>query len=634
MSTLPLPDDLLAAMARGVSVIVGSRDANGRPSVMRAVGSVVREGGAAITVFLARRQSARLIADLEATGHVAVVFSQPSTHRTLQLKARTVQLRPATADDEPALATYLASMEVEIQAVGLTSAIARAMLSHQLADLVAVSFTPEEAFDQTPGPRAGAPLAAGPVPPPPEPPANTLAPPAGAGPVRADQPLDPPLGAIRACFEGAIPAVMATCGADGVPNVAYISQVSYVDERHVALSFQFFNKTRRNILAHPVATTLMVDPLSGRFLRLHLRYLRTETQGPLFESMRAQLAGIASHSGMEGVFRLLGADVYAVEAVEAVPSELLPAPPPRTGLLGAVRGAAERLARCTSLEEALGATLAVLQEALHIRHAMVLMLDAAGGRLYTVASCGYPRSGVGSELRVGQGVIGVAAREATPVRIGHVTNAALYSQAIRTSFEAQIPDIEPVTEIPYPGLAEPHSQLAVPLLAAGRVLGVLFVESDEDLRFSFEDEDALVAIAGHLGAVIDLTQAAHEAAEAEALAAPGQPAAAEGAALQVRHYAANDSIFIGDTYLIKGVAGAILWKLLRDHEASGRTEFSNRELRLDAALKLPDVSDNLEARLLLLQRRLDEHGAGIAIERTGRGRFRLVLARPVVLQAT
>jgi hypothetical protein len=59
------------------------------------------------------------------------------------------------------------------------------------------------------------------------------------------------LDAIRPCFEGAIPAVMATCAADGTPNVAYISQVYYVDARHVALSFQFFNTTRKNILANP-----------------------------------------------------------------------------------------------------------------------------------------------------------------------------------------------------------------------------------------------------------------------------------------------------------------------------------------------------------------------------------------------
>src|SRR6478672_10464708 len=120
----------------------------------------------------------------------------------------------------------------------------------------------------------------------------------------------PRLADIRPCLEGAVPAVMATCATDGTPNVAYISQVFYVDERHVALSFQFFNKTRRNVLAHPYATVQVVDPRTAAQWRLHLHYLRTETEGALFEGMKAQLAGIASHVGMENVFRLLGSDVY------------------------------------------------------------------------------------------------------------------------------------------------------------------------------------------------------------------------------------------------------------------------------------------------------------------------------------
>lgn len=101
--------------------------------------------------------------------------------------------------------------------------------------------------------------------------------------------------------------------------------------------------------------------------------------------------------------------------------------------------------------------------------------------------------------------------------------------------------------------------------------------------------------------------------------------------MRVRHFAANGSVFVNDAYLIKGVAGAIIWKLLREHLRSGRIEFSNRELRLDRTLGLPEVADNLEARLLLLQRRLQESNTGIRLEKSGRGRLRLCLDKPVVL---
>jgi hypothetical protein len=129
---------------------------------------------------------------------------------------------------------------------------------------------------------------------------------------------------IRPCLEGIIPAIIATCAADGTPNVAYLSQVYYVDPGHVALSFQFFNKTRQNILANPDATLLLLDPHTFAFYRLGIRYLHTQTEGPVFESMRAQLAGIASHSGMADVFELKGADLYAVRGIEPVPGDSLP----------------------------------------------------------------------------------------------------------------------------------------------------------------------------------------------------------------------------------------------------------------------------------------------------------------------
>ena len=61
------------------------------------------------------------------------------------------------------------------------------------------------------------------------------------------------LEAIRDCLEGGVPGNIATVAPDGTPNIAYLSQVQYVDPEHVALSYQFFNTTRRNILASPYA---------------------------------------------------------------------------------------------------------------------------------------------------------------------------------------------------------------------------------------------------------------------------------------------------------------------------------------------------------------------------------------------
>jgi adenylate cyclase len=178
--------------------------------------------------------------------------------------------------------------------------------------------------------------------------------------------------------------------------------------------------------------------------------------------------------------------------------------------------------------------------------------------------------------------------------------------------------------------------MAVPIEAFGRLIGVLFVDSDRDLRFCYDDEDALVAFAGQLGTSMHVLQQEPEG-DAEVVA-PGAPGGAmargpgsPSTPLQVRHFAENDSVFLGEEYLIKGVAGAIFWTLAQDYVSAGRTCFSNRELRLDPRIRLPELSDNLEARLILLKKRLDERSAGVRLEKAGRGRFRLAVSRTLQL---
>jgi len=438
------------------------------------------------------------------------------------------------------------------------------------------------------------------------------------------------LEAIRDCLDGEIPAVIATCSSDGVPNGSTVSQVHFVDASHVALSFQFFNKTHQNILANPVVTVLVVHPVTAARYRLRMQYLRTENAGHLFENMKAKLAGIASHTGMSGVFRLQGADVYQVNAVSAVAGQTVLPTPPRPSLLAAVRSFAEATQRWNDLGELLEGALAQIDAQLGVSHSMIHWLDERGERLYLVASRGYLQSGVGSEIQLGQGVIGVAASARTSIRVTHATAEYTYSRAARESVRHSSLADRLEAEIPAPGLTQPGSQLAVPITVRGRLLGVLYLEHAAESEFGYDEEDAVVAMAQHLGLAAHMVgQSSERTIERRKPPVDASPPA--GQPMAIRHYAADDTIFVDDSYLIKGVAGAILWKLLREFTTTARSEFTNRELRLDPTLPLPGLSSNLEARLILLQRRLAERCPALAIEKTGRGRFRLRASRPVHL---
>ena len=57
---------------------------------------------------------------------------------------------------------------------------------------------------------------------------------------------------------------------------------------------------------------------------IRMRYRRTEDHGEIFDQMDMQLEIIASMTGMEGVFKLRGADIYEVLEVSRLPLIQLP----------------------------------------------------------------------------------------------------------------------------------------------------------------------------------------------------------------------------------------------------------------------------------------------------------------------
>jgi adenylate cyclase len=440
------------------------------------------------------------------------------------------------------------------------------------------------------------------------------------------------LEAIRSCLEGVVPSTLCSVAPDGTPNVTNLSIVYYVDSRHVALSCQFFNKSRANIDRNPRVQVLVVEPQTMRQFRLDLVFERSEQSGALFDRMRARLAAIASLTGMSRVFRLLSADIYQVLECTELATEIAP-PPADAGTrpppgLEAIARLNEALSACADLDSLISGAVDGLAKELGYEHVMLMLVDEAGERLLTMASHGYPSSGAGAEILIGQGPWGVVAQQKRSVRIGQLSRDVRYSEAVRRTVERVEGASALERQITLPEIDRPESLLAVPLLHRGELRGMLGLESGEVLRFGYADEAGVQLVAGHLAVLVEQAlTAADDGSQVGAGSAPPPT----GRRVRVRHHADDDSVFIDDRYLIKGLSGRILHRLLSIHLGDGRSEFSNRELRLDPELKLSTLRDNLETRIILLRRRLEDRRAPLQLVRTGRGQFRLQVGAAVEL---
>lgn len=120
---------------------------------------------------------------------------------------------------------------------------------------------------------------------------------------------------IKPAMQGVLPSHVATCALDGTPNITTVSQVYYVDSDHVALSYQFFSKTIKNIRENPRALAWVISPETLESWDLELEYDHSETSGPVFDAMDMQIEAIASMTGMKGIFKLRAADIYRVISV-------------------------------------------------------------------------------------------------------------------------------------------------------------------------------------------------------------------------------------------------------------------------------------------------------------------------------
>src|SRR5688500_9779299 len=363
-----------------------------------------------------------------------------------------------------------------------------------------------------------------------------------------------PVSSIWRCFQGVIPSIIGTSDAHGTPNVTYASPLHLIDEKHVALSRQFFNKTSRNLDENPRACAEVHDPVTFQSYRLHLKFLRSEKSGPLFDVMSTRIQAIASLTGMSGVFRLIGSDVFEALRVEEVTGFLTTVsaePDERVSMSGSrneIRGLqfiSEQINRAGDLDSLLDIVLEALESYFGFEHAMVLMLDECTDRLVTMASRGYGTSGVGAEVERGQGLIGTAASELRVIRLTGLEANLRYGRAVRRESGSATP------EIPLPGLPDAQSALVIPLKLRDRLMGVRAVEERDPTRFGEWHEAYLEIIGNQIALGID-----HMSDDGDETGQPRLPVAKPQPAETSRHrtltyYVNDDCVFIDGEYLIR-----------------------------------------------------------------------------------
>jgi hypothetical protein len=294
-----------------------------------------------------------------------------------------------------------------------------------------------------------------------------------------------------------------------------------------------------------------------------------------------------------------------------------------------LQAVSERIARARDLDALLNGALLALDEMLGFAHSMVLLSDECTHRLVTIASRGYGEQGIGAEVAEGDGTIGTVAATRRMVRITGVGCHLRYGRAVRGRLTDEGHAAELAPEIPLPGLCDAQAQVALPLLAGERLVGVLAVESRDPLQFDEWDEAFLQIVGNQIALGIDRMQAAEDEPDPAAAPRAGAGSGAGGAASPARkrrfvYYRNDDCVFVDGEYLVRNVPGKIFWKLLAKRR-DGQVEFTNRELRLDPTLGLPPIKDNLESRLILLRKRLVEKCPDVRIVPVRRGRFALEL---------
>ena len=142
-----------------------------------------------------------------------------------------------------------------------------------------------------------------------------------------------------------------------------------------------------------------------------------------------------------------------------------------------------QLMRTLNLDQILEKVLGVLKRSFGYLNCAILLVDEEAGELEVKAARGYPQEIVGKvRLKIGQeGIVGWVAAHKTALNVPDVTQDSRYVE----------------------GMEETRSEMAMPMIAGDKVIGVLDVQRSEVNAFNDDDSRVLSSVAAQAAIAIE-----------------------------------------------------------------------------------------------------------------------------------
>jgi hypothetical protein len=137
------------------TILVGTRDAHLIPEITRGWGPTILPDGHTIDLCISLSAGAKTLDNLRDQEEIAVTFHQTVSYKTVQLKGRFLESGDLTARDRESFERHWNVLAEQAKAYRIPPNIGSRLLP---LDPVRIRFVVQQAFEQTPGPRAGSKL--------------------------------------------------------------------------------------------------------------------------------------------------------------------------------------------------------------------------------------------------------------------------------------------------------------------------------------------------------------------------------------------------------------------------------------------------------------------------------------------